>query len=233
MALGTFVTSLRRRCVHSSQRLHYLGWNGIYSCSLCHKKVIGTKITNSERSWEGFKSNISWQRRKILDTSWPPPKPWSKPCHDYDHDQLTINHCQHFFSVHDVSTCQKVRGGPWVHGWCCLWGWGRHTPTRNSLCGLQKSLFLRNIYKDLKIHSKVTKHFQDQNEIRLCRSLFHFGTADNGWQNQWIDSMQYTTLFTFFLRFSLPQASHRSGHRRWMQAFPNHSLLSALLAPAG
>ena len=137
MALGTFVTSLRRRCVHSSQRLHYLGWNKIYSCSLCHKRVIGTKITNSEKSWEGFKSNISWQGRKILDTSWPPPKPWSKPCHDYDHDQLTINHCQHFFSVHDVSTCQKVRGGPWVHGWCCPWGWGQHTPARNSLCGQQ------------------------------------------------------------------------------------------------
>ena len=46
--------------------------------------------------------------------------------------------------------------------------------------GLQKSLFLRNMYKDLKIHSKVTKHFQDHNEIRLCRSLFRFGTADNG-----------------------------------------------------
>ena len=101
------------------------------------QRVIGTKLTNSEKSWEGFKSYISWQQRKILDTSWPPPKPWSKPCHDYDHDQLTINHCQHFFSVHDVSTCQKVRGGPWVHGWCCLWGWGRHTPTRNSLCGQQ------------------------------------------------------------------------------------------------
>ena len=45
--------------------------------------------------------------------------------------------------------------------------------------------------------------------------------------------MQYTILFAFFLRLSLPQASHRSGHHRWMQAFRNHLLLSALLAPAG